>query len=244
MSEAQPLEATTLQPIYTRVEQHPPAVELIDGALELSGHADRFASIESKDQAAVAAEYLARNRKHVKLLDEERLEMTRGARETIERINKKFNERIDDLRSKDKIVSGALTVWIRKEEQEAREAQAAERARLVAAAEKTGTEVALPAAAPPPSKTLHGSHGSTVTLRDNWKWRVTNIADVPETFLVAPEERIQRTMMNSAAKAKAKAFLARWTEEHPNTPPPIKLSLADLPGIELYNEPTNATSTF
>jgi hypothetical protein len=242
MSEATPLEAT-LQPIYTRVEQHPPAVELIDGALELAGHAERFAVIESDEVAAVAGEYLARNRKHVKLLDEERLEMTSGARETIERINTKFNERINDLRAKDKTVEGALKVWMRKKEQDARAAQAAERARLAEAAEKAGTEVALPAA-PPPSKTLHGSHGSSVTLRDNWKWRVVDISRVPETFLVAPEERIQRTMMNSAAKAKAKSFLAAWTEHHPGEAPPLKLTLAELPGIELYNEPITSTSAF
>src|SRR6476661_5299880 len=100
-------EAGTLPPIYTRVEQNPAAVELLDGGTELVAHAQKYAVIETDEVASVAAEYLARNRKHVKLLDAERLDMTAGARSTIERINTKFNAEIDALRAKDKLVDGA-----------------------------------------------------------------------------------------------------------------------------------------
>jgi hypothetical protein len=236
-----------LPPIYTRIEQSPTATDLIDGAIQLSSYASRFEVIESAEQAAVAGEYLARNRKHVKLLDEERLEMTRGARETIERINVKFHDKIDELRGKDKIVASALTTWMQKKEAEARAVREAELRAQREAAEAAEAARTPPTDYPPPpaplaapARTIHGSHGSTVTFRDNWKWRITDIALVPETYLVPPEQRIQRPMMNAAVKAKAKAALAAFP---PGERPGI-LRVRDLPGIELYNEPVPSTSTF
>jgi hypothetical protein len=233
--------------IFTKVEQRPSAMELLDAAVQLATHGGTLLTITSDDQARVAGQYHAEVQSLIRSLDEERLETTRGARETIERINARFNERINELRARAKAVAAAILTFGRaKEEAARREREEAERAQrekqleLEAEAKRLGLESppAPPPIVVPPAEDpfrIVGSHGAVVGARDNWKWRVTDISKVPEAYLVPPEERVQRTVMNAAAKTAAKAAIAK-----------LKLGPADkvpdviddaIPGIQLYNEP-------
>jgi hypothetical protein len=97
----------------------------------------------------------------------------------------------------------------------------------------------------PPSQNpfkLTGSHGASLGQRDNWKWRVTDITKVHESLLVPPEDRILKSAMNSLAKSQAKVALAALARDKPGEPTPTVFK--DLvPGIEIYNEPVNASRT-
>jgi membrane protein involved in colicin uptake len=94
----------------------------------------------------------------------------------------------------------------------AEKAAAAERE----AAERRALELAsAPVAAD--TKTVAGKFGSKSGMRENWKYRVVDIRLVPENFLVAPDERVQKATLNALARSmKGQASVA---------------------GIEFYNEP-------
>ncbi len=230
-------------------EPRPTALQLFESADVLEAAGGQLATIADDVQAAKAAEYRAQANQLIKDLDAERLETTEGARKTIERINAKFNGPIDKLRGFVRAIDKALQAYMaekarkQREEREALErAQREEQARREAEAAELGVEPPPPPPpiVVPPSQAPHkilGSHGASLAMRDNWKWRVTNIKKVPENLLVAPEERIQKQVMNSLAKAKAKEFLAKLP---PDAEKPTVIKDA-VPGIELYNEPVNAS---
>lgn len=75
--------------------------------------------------------------------------------------------------------------------------------------------------APPPSPQasgkIRGTFGSTVGLRDNWKYEITNIKKVPEAYLVDPAERVKKSVLNAMAKA---------TKQDPGP----------VPGIRFFND--------
>lgn len=236
--------------IYTDVRQRPTAIQLFESADVLEEAGGKLASIATEAQAQTAAEYRAQANKLIKELDAERLETTEGARKTIERINARFNAPIDKLRGLVRAIDKALQSFMaekarkQREEREALERAAREeherRVAEAAALEVEPPPPPPPVVVPPAANPLKvtGSHGATLVMRDNWKWRVVNIKKVPETLLVPPEERIQKAAMNSLAKAKAKEALAQLAE---GAEKPLVIRDA-IPGIELYNEPVNASS--
>lgn len=71
-----------------------------------------------------------------------------------------------------------------------------------AALNELGTRTARQPLAPPPAKSVTGVLGSTTGLRDVWKYRVVDISQVPEEFLVPPEERVKKRELNKIAKSQ------------------------------------------
>jgi hypothetical protein len=123
-----------------------------------------------------------------------------------------------------------------RKEREAREAaakatDAAERARLTeeardaAAQLETATllqEVVTQAVVPTPApKSIRGSHGSSTSFRDHWVWRLTDITKVPDAYMLPPEDRLDRKVLNAAAQSKK--------------------DKDTIPGIEIYNDPVPAS---
>jgi len=79
-----------------------------------------------------------------------------------------------------------------------------------------------------PPKTIQGTYGSTSTQKDNWKYRLIDTPEqpaavsiklVPEEYLVEPEARLNKSVLNAKARSVKKA------------------STTAVPGIEIYNEP-------
>lgn len=51
-------------------------------------------------------------------------------------------------------------------------------------------------------KSILGSHGSRTGLRENWVWDLTDISQVPDMWLLPPEERLDKRAITSFVKAK------------------------------------------
>lgn len=205
--------------------------EVIEAADVLAEKAAKYTHVTDENHAALVGEFRARLNDHIKALDKERLEMGAGARETLARINAKYNEKIEELRTYLKQVDSGLRVFLqdqrrRAEEaerarQEAERAAAKARAAEVKAAEKAGIEPPPPEPPPPvvtiPTKIV-GTAGSKVGTREVWKYRITNISKVPAAYLVPPEERVNKSVLNALAKSQK--------------------DKAKVPGIEFYCEDT------
>ena len=238
-----------LPAIFTRAEQRARAVELFESADVIQELAIKVNPIGDEVQASKAAELRAQANQLAKDLDAERLETTSGLRSLVDWWNATFNARtlvVQGLvRSLDKALQSYMAEKARKqrEEREALErAQREEQARREAEAETLGVEPPPPPppVVVPPSQApykITGSHGASLAMRDNWKWRVTNIKKVADNLLVPPEDRIQKPVMNSLAKTKAKEYLASLP---PDAEKPAVIKDV-IPGIEIYNEPVNAS---
>ena len=245
--------ATELPIIYTDVQQRPNALMLFESADVLESAGGALAAIQDDVQASKAAELRAQAQKLMKDIDAERLDTTEGARKTIERINAKFNAPIDKLRrlvgSIDTALKNFMAAKAKKQREEREALEAAQRAeherqRAEAAALHVEPPPPPPPIVVPPSASpfkLTGSHGASLGQRDNWKWRVIDIAKVPDSLLVAPEERIEKAAMNSLAKARAKTAIAALNLG-PNDVPPTVLTDV-IPGIEVYNDPVLGSRT-
>lgn len=247
--------------IYTRLDQREEAVALLDAAVALAATGGTLVTIDNEETAKVAGEYRAQAQKLIKELDTERLEMTAGARATVEQINGKFNEQIDALRAKEKAIGKAILAYMDRIEAEARKIrEAAERehrekvrqieADARAAQERVEAEAAEQGkAAPPPPEIelptlapvveqnpfkIHGSHGSVTGARDNWKYRVVDINAVPPHLLIPPEERIAKSIANATVKSLIKGRLAQESDQAAAA----RATYRDvIPGLEIYNEP-------
>jgi hypothetical protein len=100
------------------------------------------------------------------------------------------------------------------------ENERAERERAAAIERQQAEQRALELASAPAvanTKSIGGTFGSKTGSRENWKYRVVDITKVPENFLVAPEERVQKATLNALARSMKAA--------------------AKVDGIEFYNEP-------
>jgi hypothetical protein len=248
-----PVIYTDVRYVMRLADERPTAASLFESAAVLESAGGKLAEIADEIQAAKAAEYRAQANQLIKELDTERLETTEGARNTVERINARFNTPIKKLQGFVRACDAALKQYMAAKERKQREerevlerAQREEQAAREAEAKELGVEPPPPPppVVIPPSQNpfrLTGSHGASMGQRDNWKWRVTSIADVPESMLVPPEDRIIKPAMNSLAKAKAKAAIEAMNLG-PNDERP-KVLKGVIPGIELYNDPNLASST-
>lgn len=203
--------------------------ELIEAAGALLERAGKFEVIQSTGDAALAAEFRARVNQQIKDLDAERLDMGAGLRETLAKINAKFNTPIEALKSKLGLVDRAIKVYLdnqraleqaairAREEQEAQRRRAEEqRQREIEAARKAAELANLP---PPPepeplpaviepepipaftTNKIGGTFGSKVSTQSNWKYRIVDIKKVPEEFLVPVEERVNKAALNAMARS-------------------------------------------
>lgn len=100
--------------------------------------------------------------------------------------------------------------------EEAAMAAAAATTAAVEAGQRAAEVAALPAV--PTTRAIAGTYGSKTTMRDNWKYKVVDVSQVPEHLLVPPEERVQKAALNAMARAQK--------------------DKAKVPGIEFYNDPT------
>lgn len=227
--------------LYTRIEDREQAVALIEAAEVLIAKAEKYEKIETDADAELVGEYRARVNQHMKDLEKERLEMGSGLRDTLDRINAKFNGHIATLKEKlartDFVLRKYLTDKRERDEAERREAERkvreeqerrdAEQRAVEAEAAQLGIEPPppLPApiveAPPPVSSGLTGRYGSKVATRDNWKYRVVNIKKVPDQYLLPPEERVNKSVLNALARSQK--------------------DKASVPGIEFYSEESIAS---
>lgn len=233
--------------------------ELMEAAAVLISKSNKYTTVPSDADAEVLSEFRARVNKASKDLDAERLDMTAGARETISKINAKYNAKITELegivkqsdtllkeffaakqRERERLIALADAERKRVEEEQRKADADAEAARQLAAEATTDAErqaavdlqreadarareievvAEAQASLPMPasvSTTLRGSRGSSSGLRDNWKYRVTDISKVPEAYLVSPEDRVQRSVLNALARSQK--------------------GKASVPGVEFYND--------
>ncbi len=107
-------------------------------------------------------------------------------------------------------------------QQQAMRVAAVETAVIVQLEQRQDVLASLPAL-PDASKSIRGSHGSTTGLRDNWVWKLTDISKVPSEYLLPPEERLAKSVLNAKARSIKKA------------------STDAVPGIEIYNDRVTAS---
>lgn len=113
--------------IYTAIEQRQQAVELIEAGMVLVEKAGKYEGVLNDTDAAVVSELRARLNGHIKRVDDERLEMTKGARDAQKRINDQFSAKISEMTSALKQVDTVLGAHMRaKQEAERREREARE----------------------------------------------------------------------------------------------------------------------
>lgn len=214
------------------LSKYPEALALVEAGLVLVEKAEKYQGVVDDTNEAVLAELRARLNGHISRVDEERLELTRPMREQQASINDAFRDPIDSMRQQlrrvDKVLRDYLLEKQRKAEaarqaaleEQRRQAEEQRRREAEAAAANRPPPAPLPPLAPPPpepSRSVTGHYGSSTGLRDNWKWRVKDIAQVPEAFLVPPEDRCQKATLNAMARSQK--------------------DKASVPGIEFYNEP-------
>lgn len=189
--------------------------ETIEAAEVLAERASKYFSVADDAQASLVGEFRAQLNAKIKDLDAERLDMGSGLRASLEKINAKYNGKITELKSILSRVDAGLRTYLveqrrRAEEAERERVEAERRARedqaaAEAQAAEAGVEPPPPVVfeAPPPVETkITGTMGSRVSTRDVWKWRITDIKKVPEQYLVAPEDRVQKSVLNALAKSQ------------------------------------------
>lgn len=203
--------------------------ELIEAAEVLLERAGKFQVIQSDADAGLAAEYRARVNQQIKELDAERLDMGAGLRETLLKINARFNAPIEALKAKLGIVDLALKSYIanqralaeaaerarREQEEQLRQDEARRKAEYDAAIEAARVANLPPPPEPEPAppvvlepkpefatKTIGGTYGSRVGTREVWKYRIVDIKKVPESFLVPVEDRVNKAALNALARSQ------------------------------------------
>ena len=181
-------------------------LQLVESAEVLAGKADKYFAITDQPHAELTAEFRARLKKSIDELDADRLDMGKGARETLERINSRFNARIVPMRDLLKKVDAGLVDWQRRQREQAEaERRAAEEAnrRAIEEAQETGAPVATVVEVAPTvvPRTIIGSHGSKTGVREVWKWRVVEFGRVPKKYRKPPEECVEARLLNAEASA-------------------------------------------
>lgn len=190
--------------------------EVIEVAEVLADKAQKYTVVRDEADAALVGEFRARLNAHIKALDKERLEMGEGARQTLARINAKYNDKINELKGYLKQVDTGLRDYLTEQRRKAEEAERARRAAEeearrareaeLAEAEKLGIEAPPePEPEPPPpavTTNITGSAGSKVSTREVWKYRIVDIKKVPEAYLVPPEDRVNKSVLNALAKSQ------------------------------------------
>lgn len=204
-------------------------LQLVEAAGVLAEKAVGYYKITDQPHAELTAEFRARLNQTIKSLDEERLEMGRGARETLEKINARFNEKIAPMKQMLQKVDAGLLEWSAAQRRAAEEAQRAaakeaeDAARAAAAeAEARGetpppivAEAFIPTPVATPAK-ITGTHGSRVGTREVWKWRVVEFGKVPKKFRRPPEECVDAATLTAMARSQK--------------------DQASVPGIEFYKD--------
>lgn len=203
-------------------------LELIEQASVMAEKADKYYAVTDQPHAELTLEFRARLKKMIDQLDAERLEMGAGARETLAKINEKFNAKLEPMRQVLSKVDGGLLAWNAQQRKEREEAERKAREELLAkqraeaeaarAAGQPEPEVVAPPpvpAAPAPMK-IQGTYGAKGGTREVWKWRIVNFGKVPKQYRKPPEECVEAGALTALAKAKK--------------------GDASVPGIEFYCE--------
>lgn len=217
--------------IYTDLMQRAQARELIEAGKVLLEKSSKYTvTIASPADAEKVSEFRARLAKTISALDEERLAATEQARKVVADINKQALTEVTPLKEALEKVDRALKDH-RAEQERQRLAAIEANAKAVAAApaDKPLPVEVLP---PEPPKSIRGTHGSTTSFVDNWKWRIIDTKEqpaaesvklIPEMWLLPPEERIDRKALNGFVKSKK--------------------DKTNVPGIEVYNDPDPRSRT-
>lgn len=190
--------------------------ETIEAAEVLASKVEKYTVVKDETHAALVGEFRARLNAHIKALDTERLEMGEGARRTLARINEKYNAKINELKGYLAQVDSGLRTYLAEQRRKAEEAERARRQAEIEAASAREAELAqaaelgIEAPPPPPPEPLPpaivtnitGTAGSKVGTREVWKYRIVDIKKVPEQYLVPPEERVNKAVLNALAKSQ------------------------------------------
>lgn len=249
--------------IYTDLSQRKSAVALAEAATVLVDKAAKYDTILADADAALVAELRARVNDQIKKLDEERLEMTKGARETVAMINSKFKVHIDALQGQLTRIDRVIKDYLRRKETEAKEA---ERLRQEAAAKLAEEQAAAQAAAE--AELLKAQKAETAEDRE----RALTAAAQAATQVQKLDKQLDVTLQAPAPAAPTKitgvagsklSNRENWTwrvtdigkvPEAYMIPPVDRLDRkvldalaksqkdrANVPGIEFFNDPILAT---
>lgn len=194
--------------------------------------------IASSEQYAQAADYIKLAQVKIKKLNDTRLEMTRPLDQSKKRIMDEFNLILDPLNAFVDSLKREMTTYHqaeqkrlaeeRRKEEERLRKEAAERAKREAEekakAEAEGIpdldiipvsaqKAPEPVSQVPSEKDIKTQRGevATVTMREDWRWELEVIEDVPREFL----------MVDSAKVTKA-----------------VRAGTRKIAGIKIYNAPT------
>jgi hypothetical protein len=157
-------------------------------------------------------------RKVKKAMEEKRKDYLRPFQDHVKETNDAYKALMEPIEQADKITAGKMLAFDAEQKRKIREAEAIEAEKLALArreAELKGGEITVdltpiekPEAVPDRVRTEMGSSGQ----RDNWKWEVTDISQIPREYLM-----INAGMLTPIVKASKGKII--------------------IPGIRVYNEP-------
>lgn len=140
-------EPTKMPRIYTDPSQSAMTVQIISDMDMLEDKLTNMPTVSTAEECEIVSEYRAQFRAKARELDKERKEMTAGARDTVSRMNDKYNAIIDRAKRCTQLADNKLLPYMQERErvrqqaeQERREAEEAEREAV--AAEKVAREEA------------------------------------------------------------------------------------------------------
>ena len=174
--------------------------------------------IATNDDLKPANDDLIIIRKVKKAMEEKRKEYLKPFQDHVKETNEAYKTLMEPIEEADKITAGKMLAFDMEQRRKIREAEAIEEEKMELARREAAlnggvitvdlTPVDKPEAPPDTVRTDVGSSGQ----RDNWKWEVTDITQVPREYLM-----INAGMLTPIVKA-SKGKLT-------------------IPGIRIYNEP-------
>lgn len=223
------------------LDEYTRSAESVERALEATRSAEEVTDAATEE---AAIELLGRVKATVKSAKAFRLSATEPHREATKAIDAEFKELVSPLEGAMRALEAQILAHRQREEEAARQAQReeqerveAERKRLEenarkrqeeedakasaegrAAVEQKPFEIEDARAAPPPEKTKATATGTKATVKDNWKFEVLDVDQVPDEFVV---RQVDGTQVKAAIRAGKR----------------------EIPGLRIYNDAGVAVSS-
>ena len=203
--------------ILVKPEANIEVVAFYNQALSLRDFA-KARVITCNDDLKPANDDLIIIRKVKKAMEEKRKDYLKPFQDHVKETNEAYKTLMEPIEEADKTNAGKMLAFDAEQKRKIREAEAIEAGKLALArreAELKGGEITVdltpvdkPEVVPDMVRTYMGSSGQ----RDNWKWEVTDLSQVPHEYLMINAGMI--TPIVKASKGKL-----------------------TIPGISIYNEP-------
>ena len=192
--------------VFTSYLQAPDAIEQMELAKALIESASVVVTITNEEEAAKVSEYRHQCNQAAGKLDTMRLIVTTGARQVVQAINDEFNPQIEALKSESNKAGIKVSDYLMEKQARASEEATVKSMEDIDRAKEgvltAREEVNTLTKRPEKQGQITGVMGSKTSLRGRWTWKITDIAKVPEEYLVEPDQRVLKAKLNSEASGR------------------------------------------